>query len=220
MKKKENNFLIQLKSKKYKEILKEVNEEIKNKLQMLSAKISDLIDTIDISALKLYSESITIITQISESKIDFPKEIRFGDFFSKLFGNKKKNLEEEILLELKISSKGISNIFEKKGIFEWFSSIFSHYKYLVNIYDIIVNTFIKKIEYIIKAMNEQYENYINHLIDIIMVRSNSITIEFTEEQKKKWESVFDVYRDIRSIIISINEKLSDKIIKNNCNINV
>ena len=220
LKKKENNFLIQLKSKKYKEILKEVNEEIKNKLQMLSAKISDLIDTIDISALKLYSESITIITQISESKIDFPKEIRFGDFFSKLFGNKKKNLEEEILLELKISSKGISNIFEKKGIFEWFSSIFSHYKYLVNIYDIIVNTFIKKIEYIIKAMNEQYENYINHLIDIIMVRSNSITIEFTEEQKKKWESVFDVYRDIRSIIISINEKLSDKIIKNNCNINV
>ena len=77
----------------------------------------------------------------------------------------------------------------------------------MNFYDIILNTFINKIEYILKSMKEQYENYINNLIDIINFRANSTTIEFTEEQKKIWETLIDAYQDIRSNIIDIKFRL-------------
>ena len=207
LKKKEKDFVIQLKSKNYKAILKDIFNEIKNNLESLNNEIRDFIETMDIPALKLYSQSIKIITEFSKIKIDFPVGVRFGDNFAKLFGNGQNNLGSEIFREIKISSKSLSNIYDKKGFIEWFSSILFDYKCLVNFYDIIVNTFIGKIDYILKSMKEQYENYINNLIDIILFRANSITIEFTEEQKKIWETLIDLYQDIRSAIIDIKFQL-------------
>ena len=56
-------------------------------------------------------------------------------------------------------------------------------------------------------MKEQYEIYINNLIDIIIFRANSITVKFTEEQKKIWENLTEFYQDIRSNIIDIKFQL-------------
>ena len=104
-------------------------------------------------------------------------------------------------------SNSLSSIYDKKGFLKWFSSIFSDYKCLLNFYDIIVNTFIKKIDYILQSMKEQYEVYINNLIDIINFRANSITVEFTKEQKEIWENLNEFYQDIRSNIIYIKLQL-------------
>ena len=177
---------------------------------MLNDEITYFIDNMDIPALKLYSESIKIIYEFSTIKIDFPKGIRFGDYFSKIFGNNQNKIGEEIFREIKIISKSLSSIYDKKGFVEWFSSIFSDYKCLLNFYDIIVNTFINKIDYILQSMKEQYEIFINNLIDIINFRANSITVEFTEEQKKIWETLIDLYQDIRSNIVDIKFQLLSK----------
>ena len=59
-------------------------------------------------------------------------------------------------------------------------------------------------------MKEQYEIFINNLIDIINFRANSITVEFTEEQKKIWETLIDLYQDIRSNIVDIKFQLLSK----------
>ena len=210
LKKKEKDFEIQLKSKNYKAILDDITKEIKNNLNLLNDEITYFIDNMDIPALKLYSESIKIIYEFSTIKIDFPKGIRFGDYFSKIFGNNQNKIGEEIFREIKIISKSLSSIYDKKGFVEWFSSIFSDYKCLLNFYDIIVNTFINKIDYILQSMKEQYEIFINNLIDIINFRANSITVEFTEEQKKIWETLIDLYQDIRSNIVDIKFQLLSK----------
>ena len=210
LKKKKNDFEIQLKSKKYKEILKDISEEIKNNLNILNDEITKFIDDMDIPALKIYSESIKIISEFSKIKIDFPKGIRFGDNFSKIFGNSENNIGEEIFREIKMLSNSLSSIYDKKGFLKWFSSIFSDYKCLLNFYDIIVNTFIKKIDYILQSMKEQYEVYINNLIDIINFRANSITVEFTKEQKEIWENLNEFYQDIRSNIIYIKLQFLSK----------
>ena len=210
LKKKEKDFEIQLKSKNYKAILDDITKEIKNNLNLLNDEITYFIDNMDIPALKLYSESIKIIYEFSTIKIDFPKGIRFGDYFSKIFGNNQNKIGEEIFREVKIISKSLSSIYDKKGFVEWFSSIFSDYKCLLNFYDIIVNTFINKIDYILQSMKEQYEIFINNLIDIINFRANSITVEFTEEQKKIWETLIDLYQDIRSNIVDIKFQLLSK----------
>ena len=200
-------FVHQLKSKNYKSILKEIIEEIKNNLSGLNDDISNFIDTMDIPPLKLYSESIKIISEFSKVKIDFPKGVSFRDSFSKKFGNSQNSIGDEIFREIKISSNSLVNIYDKKGFIEWFSSILFDYKCLLNFYDIIVNTFIGKIDYILKSMKEQYEIYINNLTDIILFRANSITVEFTEEQKKIWDTLIDLYQDIRSTIIDIKFQL-------------
>ena len=190
--------------------MKDINDEIKNNLNVLNDDIKEFIDNMDIPALKIYSESIKIISEFSKIKIDFPKGIRFADNFSKVFGNSQNNIGEEIFREIKMLSNSLSSIYNKKGFLEWFSSIFADYKCLLNFYDIILNTFIRKIDYILKSMKEQYENYINNLIDIINFRANSITVEFTEDQKKKWEILIDLYQDIRSNIIDIKFQLLSK----------
>ena len=205
--KKEKEFLIQLKSKNYRTILKDINEEIKNNLIGLNGEIAEFLDIMDLPALKIYSESIKIISQFSTIRIDFPIDIRYRDVFSKFFGDNQNNIGEEIFKEIKMSCKNLSNIYDKKGFLEWFSSILSDYKCLLNFYDIIVKTFIRKIDYILISMKEQYEIYINNLIDIINFRANSITVDLTEEQKKKWETLIDLYQDIRSRIIDIKFQL-------------
>ena len=210
LKKKEKDFEIQLESKKYKAILNDINEEIKNNLNVLNDEITEFIDKIDIPALKIYSESIKIISEYSKVKIDFPKDIRFGDNFSKIFGNTQNNIKEEIFLEIKMLSNSLVSIYDKKGFLEWFSSILSDYKCLLNFNDIIVNTFIRKINYILRLMKEQYEIYINNLIGIINFRANSITVQFTKEQKEIWENLIELYQDIRSHIIDIKFKLLSK----------
>ena len=176
----------------------------------MNDEITKFIDDMDIPALKIYSESIKIISEFSKTKIDFPKGIRFGDNFSKIFGNSENNIGEEIFREIKMLSNSLSSIYDKKGFLKWFSSIFSDYKCLLNFYDIIVNTFIKKIDYILQSMKEQYEVYINNLIDIINFRANSITVEFTKEQKEIWENLNEFYQDIRSNIIYIKLQFLSK----------
>ena len=49
-----------------------------------------------------------------------------------------------------------------------------------------------------------------HLIDIINFRANSITVEFTKEQKEIWEKLTEFYQDIRSNIIYMKLQLLSK----------
>ena len=80
---------------------------MKNNLEGLNETIATFIDDIDIPPLKLYSQSIKIISEFSKLKIEFPKGIRFSDYFSKIFSNSKKTLGEEIFHEIKISCQSL-----------------------------------------------------------------------------------------------------------------
>ena len=209
LKKKENNFINQLKSKNYKEIFEEINIEIKNNLEELIKKIIRFLDDCDLQALNIYSKTLTVIIDFSKTKINFPQLIRFKEQFSKVFGNKEKDLAEEIFKEIKISNNSLNLVFKEKGFTKWLSSLFSNYKYLINISEIVLNTFINKIEYILRTMNEEYSRYINNLIDTINIITNSTTIQFTEEQEKTWDELNDLYKDIRSNMIDIKLEIND-----------
>ena len=80
----------------------------------------------------IYSKTLTIIIDFSKTKINFPQLIRFKEQFSKVFGNKEKDLAEEIFKEIKISNNSLNLVFKEKGFTKWLSSLFSNYKYLIN----------------------------------------------------------------------------------------
>ena len=61
----------------------------------------------------------------------------------------------------------MDKIHEKKGFKEWIFSYIFDDNYLKNVYDLILDTFTNKINYILKLIIEEYEDYINHIKNLI-----------------------------------------------------
>ena len=215
LKEKENFFIQQLESKNYEQILEEIDNEIKINLKELNEQIKNFFDESEKQPLKLYNEASSIIQKFSDGKVNFPELSTFRDKFAKVFGNQNKNIDEQIFNEIKIASKDMDKIYEKRGFTEWiFSFIFSD-NYLKNAYDIILDTFIDKINYILKLIIEEYEDYINHIKTLINANVKSICIQFNKDQKKFWDTLSTTYEEIRSSIIDIKLKINDEIYTSN-----
>ena len=74
---------------------------------------------------------------------------------AKTLGSEKLNFEQQIFDELKNSCEGSSNILFKKGIKEFFNSLFSDLSYLENIIDILIDTSLKKINSIFDFIKDE-----------------------------------------------------------------
>ena len=134
---------------------------------------------------------------------------RFKDFFLESFGNKEISLDEDILNEIKVSSESLKNIFNKKGFLKWFRSLISNNQLLLNITNLIIDSFINKIDFIKEKMIEEFDKYINKMIISINTRTDIAALTFTNEQKEKWEVIKEMYEIARANLISIKFEISN-----------
>ena len=211
LKNKEAIIVKSLKSKNFKPILKEIYNEIKNNLKQLNEQIKNFLDESEKQPLELYNEANSIIQKFSDGKVSFPKLSTFREKFAKGFGNNKKIIDDEIFNEIKIAIKDLNKFYEKHGFQKLFISVNYNGDYLKNVYDIILNTFIDRINYLLKLIIERYEEYINYITALISNKVKSTNIQFNKEQKKNWDKLSKKYEDIRSSIIDIKFKINDEI---------
>jgi hypothetical protein len=205
------NFEEQLKSKNYKEILDEINNEIKSHLKNLNDEIIKFLDNDDEKPLELYNNASLSIKEFSYETISLEKSQKFKDHFLEAFGNKDKNLDDQIFNEIVTSCENLKNIYNKKGFKIWFLSLFSKNHKLVNITKMIIDTFIYKIDFIREKLFDEFDNYINRMITSINTRNDLVTLEFSKEQKDIWELIREMYGDARANLISIKfELVNDK----------
>ena len=199
-----------LKDKKFKKIIDEINQEIENNIKDLSQKIIEVINSIDSKLSNISLEVGIIIKEFSEGKTSFEKIDTFRNYFSSKVGDKVETLDEEILQELLSSSKNLSSIYANKGFKEWIFSAFSKEHYLINVIELLVLSLIKKMEYILDLIIDHLKRYIEDLFHSIEKSIHLSTITFTKEQLEYWEEIKEFYKNIKSKIISLKDKLKNQ----------
>ena len=207
LKDKKENLEKLLSTKNYEEILEEINKEMINNIGDLNLKIQEYLNYNDTECLKLFEEAKQLINKFIEGKKNISIfKFGFKEFLSKKIGDEKKDLGKQIFEEIKNTCESLSNIYAKKGFKEWLYSLFSSFSYLQNIIDMVVDTFSKKIDYILKIVNTESNNYLEDAIRSIGHNVNSVTLEFNDEQLKKWKELRDSYEKTREIIMKIKIK--------------
>ena len=110
--------------------------------------------------------------------------------------------------EIKSRCESLSGIFDKKGFKEWFYSFFSSFYYLQNVIDMIVETYVSKIESFLIMIENESNNYLNQIIEKIDNYVSSSTMEFSDIQKKKWIELCDKYEITKGKIMEIEQKIN------------
>ena len=127
-------------------------------------------------------------------------------YLSRELGSEKKNLQTEILNEIKNSCESLSDIISQKGFKEWFVSIFSSTKFLGNVIDMIIQTFKqKKIGLNINVIKDKIEEYLVGNSIKINNWIYCVTLQFNEEEKKKWNDLCKSYEKTREKIIKLKD---------------
>ena len=206
---KKNNIQRYLEEKKYKEIIKEIDLEIKSNLEHLNNKIEEFLDNV-------YSGTDEINKQIIESfnnfagNITYKNYLNFKDYFSIRVGSKGGNLTKEIIEEIKIGALTLEKIHEEKGFKEWIKSLFSKVNYFQNSIDIILNSFIEKMDYILILLIEDLTRFVEktyHDIDSSYLVSTNI---YTNEQIEEINKLKVEYDQNKYKITDIKNKLVNK----------
>ena len=178
-----------------------------NNLGDLNGQIQEFLNHNDTECSKLFEEVKEIIEKFNEGKRDIKMvKTGFKNSISKKIGDEKKDLGKQIYEEIKNTCESLSNIYAKKGFKEWFYSLFSSYSYLQNIIDMVVDTFTKKIDYILKIVSSESDNYLIDGIRTIEHNVESATLKFDDEQLKKWKDLCDSYQKTREIIMEMKIK--------------
>ena len=108
-------------------------------------------------------------------------------------GNNQKDFEKQLWEELKYSCENSTKILYKKGIKEWFNSLFSDINYLENIIDILIDTSLIKINSIFDIIKEESIDYLRSIFSKIKLLLKAVTFEFNEEQQEKWHIFCNLY---------------------------
>ena len=211
LKNKEDNIIHLLNSKKYQQIFEQINTEIKNHLQELFKQIKCFLNSSDGESLNLNNINL-VIKQISDGKETVPELPKFRENIAKAFGYKNKNIDEQIFNEITIYIEKFNKIYDKKGFKEWFCSFFYDSKYLMNNCEMIIDFCTDKIIYLLKQIIEQYEEYINSIINLI--NTKAISLQLNKEQKEQLDILSDAYIDAKNNIIKIKMKIKDDLYTN------
>ena len=126
---------------------------------------------------------------------------------AKKLGNSKKDFEKQLLDELKNSCESSLSILFKKGIKDFFDSLFSDLTYLENILDILIDTSLKKINFIFELIKEESIHYLQKNFNFIQLLAKAASLEFNGEQKKKWESLCKSYEKTRKKLTNIKNEI-------------
>jgi hypothetical protein len=196
-----------LEKRDYKEILNEINIEMEKNIKNLVNSIKNYLEKNDLKCFEIFKKIIDIINSFTEKKIDSFTKYDFKAYLSNVFSDGKKDLNSEIMNEIRSRCESLSDIFNKKGFKEWFCSFFSSFYYLQNVIDMVVETYTSKIGSFLKMIENESNNYLNQLIEKIDNYVNSSTIEFSDIQKKKWTELCDKYEKTKGKILEIEKEI-------------
>ena len=201
----------QLESKNYIKILEEINKEISNNLIGLNKKIKDYLNFNETQFNKLSIMGKAIIINFSLKRSSKTIYNNYKTYMSRTLGIGNIDFEKQMFEELKNSCENTTNILFKKGIKEWFNSLFSDLSYLESIIDILIDTSLKKINFIFDLIKEESIFYLNKSIRRIEILAKAATLEFNDEQKKKWEDLCISYEETRKKLVYTRNFISDMI---------
>ena len=193
-----------LKSKDYKEILNEINKDIKNNILELKGKFDKYLKDINNKSKELIDDAINCIKNFSIKKVNV-NIISFEKYFSEKIGNENENLLDEIYEEIINSTESLGNIFSQKGFLNWLKSLFSSYNYLWNIVDMLTKTYLEKINKTIDLLGNNFNEYMKRAILNIERRVKVNVTTFTKEQLEIFNGLKDYYEKIKK---EINKSLN------------
>ena len=202
--KKKENIEEQLKKQNYKVILEEINKEMILNLKDLDNNIKGYLNKNEIESSNNYNETKKYIENFAKGKSNCLKlDCKLKDYISRNIGDIENNLEKEIFEEIENSCESSMNILYKKGFKDWFYSLFSSQYYLENIIDMIIETFLGKIDPIFVMLLEYTNAYLDDLKRIIEKTELYLTLQFNDEQLKIWNELKKLYEETRQKIIEI-----------------
>ena len=156
---KKENIKEYLEKSNYKEIIKEKDKEINDNLEELNNKIQEFLKNANSEIDELIKKFINTIQNYS-SYIKISNLQSFKDYISIKCAGKEADLAKEIFKEIKISTINSEKIFEKKGFIDWIKSSFSKINYFQISLDIIIESFLKKFDYIIYLIIDELTKFI------------------------------------------------------------
>ena len=199
---KKNDLEQLLKNDKKEGVLERINQEIFSSLESLHQKLIQYIQSNENSSFTLLSEAKNYIDEFEKKKKFVVEKLK--NYLSRELGNDKKNLQTEILNEIKNSCESLRDIISQKGFKEWFVSLFSSTRFLGNVIDIIIETFRqKKIGLNINMIRNKIDEYLVGNSTKINNWIYCVTLQFNEEQKKKWYELCKSYEKTREKIIKL-----------------
>ena len=132
-------------------------------------------------------------------------ESGFKKYISDKISDGQKDLGNELYKEIQNNCESMFAIW-KKSRWEWLVSLFSNQKYLHNIIEIICDNFSERIEYVIKLIETESNNYLDEAKESIDLNVTNLTLSFTNQQKDKWGELGLSYQTIKKKIYDILKK--------------
>ena len=195
LEKKKENLGEALNSKNYRQIEKEIDEQMKSKTNELNEEIQSFFNNIDYNSNMLYQQAQEYFLNFTENKMRLDDFSNFKIYFRDNVSKKDANISDEIYKEINSCIKeGMSKIWEKKSLIDFISSCFSPASYLSNILDIIIEFYCGQIYYIINLLKKSFGEYIKSVTALINSRLDIISAKYTQIQKKEWENLCELYK--------------------------
>ena len=204
---KRQNLEKMLEKNDYKEIVTQMNIEMEKNIENLIKSIKNYLEKNDLKCFEIFKRIIDVINSFKEKKINSFTKYDFKSYLSNVFSDGKKDLNSEIMNEIKSRCESLSGIFDKKGFKEWFCSFFSSFYYLQNVIDMVVETYTSKIGSFLKMIENESNKYLNQIIEKIDNYVNSSTMEFSDTQKKNWIELCDKYEKTKGKIMEIEKNI-------------
>ena len=208
--KKENMKNI-LKNDKYKNILKNIDEELEDKQNGIKKELEKILVDINDKILNIFVEAGKEIYEFSEGKIELEFMNTFNDYLLYKIGDKNNNsnLIGQLLFEIKCV-KNLSKIYNVKGFGNFIKSAFSDYHNIINNLDIILESSLEKMDYISSLLTDNLMKYIEEVFKFVNKACEIASIKFTNEQITIWKEIVEYYYKIKSQI----EQAKNDILKN------
>ena len=194
--------------KNLKETLKKDNynlilQNIKNELiQLFSCLVNCLIEKlnyIEVESQKFYDEAKEIIEKFCNNKILHLKSIKsLKNVIISNFTNDQNDLKFELNKELKNTCNCLDA--NNTDFKQWLLSVFSDSSYISSIIDKLIISIPDKLDYISKIINEQYNKYLEDIINSINSSKHACLMKFDEDQLKKWKQLLLRYNTTKKNI--------------------
>ena len=201
-----------LKEKDWKEIKREIDEKMKEKLEKFDNEIQNFFSNISHNSFMYFQNAKNLFFDFTDKQITLDKFPKFEDYFLEKVSNKNENISEEISKEIRrCIDNTMSEIYKENGLMTSISSLLFDSSYLRSILDIIIKYYTKHTKYIFDLLIKSFNEYINSIIDQIKIRRSLISIRYSKDQNNMWKKLCKTFKEKKEKILeNYNQIISNK----------